>query len=362
MKNDSVLYKYDTEKRYLALYTEFANLFSLKGFSIESTFDGAVWFLGNSFTNFKKFVKNEETPLEDYLMVTLLKKVCNSENLTDMKVSTDMFIRRLCNVLFECNKIRERCLEFINSWEADVKKNYIEQTLKIIETHIEEMEENESFVSDKSESHLKVKLNSLSNFPKGKYQLFLSFIETPETIGSAYQTEYQNFPDVIEMNLAKQDESIDLNTFRHLDFGAIPLVPVNLLTYSDSFNGSNIESLSLQISKKNGENYEDFGFSQNLKLIDIFINSLDNLLDLNKTKIEKNFKIDIMTGEKTNLEVNLLLDFEIDMPLRAAVLERVNRIFMDLINEKHKNEIIVSYFIDKLFGKEAEKGKQEEIE
>jgi hypothetical protein len=156
-----------TDPKYIKMKEIFERHFRSKGYSIDSIFYSDVWFLKDDkqFQNLQR--PSGSNDIENNNMLLLLKDLSLSENLRQLAVSTSSFIDKICDTLYNFQRLISRSKDLIQEYNAHENVNILSLKHKVLINR----------GKDDSMSELVVSLSRLDMFEEGNYSFNFHYVE-----------------------------------------------------------------------------------------------------------------------------------------------------------------------------------------
>ena len=351
---------------------KFEQLFKMKGYKLNSTFNSKVWFLKND-KAFQSLVLNQ-TPFGEAMrkgspILDILMELNQNKDISNLKVPVDQFITKLSKLINDSNISINISDASIRKNESHEKISRINEILNLLTNRVQGRKK-ENF-----SSKLYASISSMQNFPKGAYKVNLKintefenedYFELNES--EKKNLNRNNIDNVFNMFSEKtlqtnnlitlEDNSITFrttglnnkkaeNAFNEYTFGILEKDSNNYLV-DRRYSGTTLSNFKLVLRKDNQKIFQ----SKNEYFLHLILSWVDDLCNMNRDVISKNIFLKIFGGnEKEERGVKLQMDFEIDDLTRIGLLNRIKELISIPVDTKVKNqmqidEILSDYFPD----------------
>lgn len=351
--------------KYTELYEKFLLLFKAKGFVQSDSFDAKVWFLrddvffqsivGKASLNSSK-MNNSFTPTpssERNRIHEILSEINENADFMNLLVPVETFIYKIVESLLIATNTVERSSKTIDSFQAVKRNLIIKESIGLLEKKIEKLPTSARF-----QSKMKAKIIKANNFLPGKYDFTMKYFEIKNN--NMLQTKIALNNEDSRLIISNSGEIIEnrycSNEFDSIIFNALDNQESLLTKFKSSSNSGSsfsnfcIDSLDLE--------------SKKAFLLDIMLNTIDNILDISKVQFKENIELNLNSnaprnvnykgsgvnaGESLQKSIILECNFEFDLVTRAAILKRIGSVFTEVIDTKRISEAIIDQILDTYF-------------
>jgi hypothetical protein len=345
------------DPKYHEIFKKLETKFRANGLYLSSRFDKKAFFLAEDKDYINSFSVSIFTPKN--ILYEILYELNENEdprNFTGLKVSVENFIYKVVEALLLANSAKNRSHDLIKQYNAQQKKNEVEEKLKILKEKFENKRGNIP-----TTSQLTISLVKMENFPLGDYSFELNLMQLlpdekikSNTIITQDKLLLKDNINVIHenevMNLQKnKDGGCYFDTFEFKTFDN----KFNELFDKDSFSGTTFCAFSLICERKNrGIKYES-KLEYFLRILLIYV---DDLIDISREIIAKNIQLRLRSDKSNTRDVNVVLELRMNLdPItRATMLRRVNDILTELIETYNSNDNIINEILDNYFPESSE--------
>jgi hypothetical protein len=348
-----------TDPKYHEIFKKLETKFRANGLYLSSRFDKRVFFLIDDKDYINSFTQNTFTPKN--ILYEILLELNESEdprNFQNLKVSVENFIYKVAETLLLANSAKNRSHELIKQYNAQQRKNEVEEKLKILK---EKSEYRRNYIP--TTSQLTFTLVKLDGFPTGDFSFDLKVMELlpdekikSNTIISNKILSLKDNINVVNdnetINLHKNVKDINNYAFETFEFRTFDS-KFNELFDKDSYSGTTFSAFSLSCERKNrGIKYES-KLEYFLRILLIYV---DDLIDISKEIITKNIQLKLKSDNSSASDVNAIVEMKmnVDIITRATMLRRVNDILCELIETYNSNDTIINEILDNYFRESSE--------
>lgn len=395
--------KITTNPKYEEIEEKFIKLFKIKGYVQSDSFDNKVWFLKDdilfqSISNknkvrsntlssaTSKFInKNNDslsaTPTPNALIETniihsILEKINENSDFDNLLVSVEVFIYKVIESILLAQETVKRSSNTIDSFQAVKRNLIIKENISILEKKIQKMPiikklnssggntlSNISNIKDKDpsfQSKLKTKIIKAFNLLPGKYEFVLKYFEILSNNMNQKNIILINNEDR-KVTISNTGEIVEnrylANEFEPIMFSALDI--------DESYN------LKFKSSNNSGSSFSNFSIgsvefeSKKAFLLDIMLNSIDNILNISKMQFKENLELNlnstiIKRNSSKNINVNkkenivqksiiLECSFEFDLITRCTILKRISNVFSEVIETNRLSQSIIDQILENYF-------------
>lgn len=344
--------------KYNELYEKFVKLFKSKGYVQSDSFDKKIWFLKEdvvfqqiinktSMNNSKLNMSMTPTPnMEKNRVHEILSEINENYDFSNLLVSVENFIYKIVETLIIATNTIERSNRTIESFQATKRNQIIKESIRLLELKIEKMPSSTNF-----QSKMQTKIIKAINFPPGKYEFSMKYFEIKEN--NMQQTNLALNNEDSRITLSVNGDIVE-NRFNQNDFDFIVF---SQLDYEESH-------LKFKSSTNSGSTFSNFSISskelesKKAYLLDIMLNTIDNILDISKIYFKENLELNMNPGISRNnpnlnntLQKSIILEcsFEFDPMTRISILKRISSVFSEVIETKRISESVVDQILDCYF-------------
>jgi len=351
--------------KYNELYEKFVKLFKTKGYVQSDSFDKNVWFLREdslfqsiinktSINNSKINHNMTPTPnLDKNRIHEILSEINENTDFSNLLVSVESFIYKIVETLIIATNTIERSNRTIESFQATKRNQIIKESIKILEGKLEKLPSSHVF-----QSKMTTKIIKVTNFLPGKYQFSMKYFEIKGNNMSQTNIALNN--EDSRVSISSTGEIVE-NRYNSNEFETIVF---HSLDFDDALS-------KFKSSSNSGSTFSNFSISSNeleskkAFLLDIMLNTIDNILDISKVYFKENLELNLNSTmirnnknlNDTNRSVILECAFEFDHVTRISILKRIGSVFSEVIETKRLSESIVDQILDSYFEEIADSVK-----
>lgn len=332
----------ESKSKRLEIKAIFEKLFSSKGYRLFDFFDDDIWFLNNNSEEYNE--KNQVSIKKINSIISSLS--FNKNNKGKFKVNVEAFIEKVLDYIFSLKKQIEEA-------SANIREYNINRNVVIIPDVIKELNLQKE-KSHKNNSKLKFSLVRMDNFPEGSYEfnLYITF-----TSGEQKKLTLGNRNEVIFIDKKKEMVMVsgdNPSTFEKCEFcvdenkETSDFQDITNNERNDIESGTNLVSYYIEILKDGNFYFQ----SQPNYFFHNFLNITEDLKNLTSTVYMTTLKYTIQNqngrykeNNDTILYMTLTIDF--DRNSRISVLERILKLFNNVLRtKKEKTELLYSFLND----------------
>jgi hypothetical protein len=356
-KKINFLNEITTDPKYHEIFKKIETKFRANGLYLSSRFDKKVFFLLEDKDFLNSLSGGIFTPKNIlYEILYELNENEDPKNFNALKVCVENFIYKVTETLILANSAKNRSHELIKQYNAQQRKNEVEEKLKILK---EKSETRRGFIP--TTSQMTISLCKLENFPLGDYSFELKVMELlpDEKVRSNTIISNKTLPLKDNINVTHDNEVVNLLKMKDVNSYSFDCfefktfdTKFNELFDKDSYSGTTLSAFSLCCERKNrGSKYES-KLEYFLRILLIYI---DDLIDISKEIISKNIQLKLKSdsGQRDVMAV-LELRMNLDIVTRATMLRRVNDILNELIETYNNNDHIINEILDNYFRESSE--------
>jgi hypothetical protein len=346
------------DPKYHEIFKKLETKFRANGLYLSSRFDKKVFFLVEDKDYLNSLSGTIFTPKNIlYEILYDLNENEDPRNFSSLKVSVENFIYKVVETLLLANNAKNRSHELIKQYNAQQRKNEVEEKLKILK---EKFDNKRGYIP--TTSQLTISLVKMENFPLGDYSFDLNVLELlpDERIKSNTILSNKSLPLKDNINVTQDNEVVNLlklkdvnsYTFDTFEFRTFD-TKFNELFDKDSYSGTTFSAFSLKCERKNrGIKYES-KLEYFLRILLIYV---DDLIDISREIIAKNIQLKLKSDNNSHRDVNVVLELRmnLDPVTRATMLRRVNDILTELIETYNTNDSIINEILDNYFHESSE--------
>ena len=324
----------NTEKANSKIKAAFETLFESKQYSLKGYFSNEVWFLipmGGP-----KVLLDNATPTEGSDVVDIIKLLSRGST-SKLKVSVSEFISAITDYVVNCAMEEQMALKVIEQWNADEKKNLIEETIAVIN--------DKDSQSSGNYSTIKFYLESAGNLPKGQFYVEL------ETF--AFTTEFaRNGNNKVVVDIPRERAVVIIDeTSGFLGEHEIEIVVQDNDDEIEGFNGSSLNAFRLKVFDLNGIT---IGRTERKEFNAIFTAMIDDLLLVQRRFLVQHVTTSFSTKSLTT-DFNVRLDFNLTDDLRSEIMKKVHKTFCKPLELRSKYSKKLEFICEQVFPELSEK-------
>ena len=358
--------------KYIDMKAEFEKRFKMNGYKPDSFFNSKIWFLKND-QQFQQLIHNQ-TPFsspsnQNKIIIDLLSELNQGPDLKNLKVQTDQFISRLCEIIINSYisiQISDNTIKKNNSHQ---KLSKINEILNLLNMRVQGRRKGDF------ESTLETHVVSLKNFPSGTYKVNLKLNTSfdKEKIDELNETERNNNipsnPDCV-FNLFEEQSLLTKNLITIPNDDNSISFKQKVITHSD---GNYFDEYKFKIFEKEGNAYlldkrfsgtsfsnfrivlngqYDTYESKNEYFLHLLLSWFDDLCDLNKEMFSKSVVMKVH-GDKDDKDyervVTLQFDIEIDNLARIGMLNRTKELYSIPVEANMQKKLIIEEILNDYF-------------
>lgn len=350
----------------------FIEQFKKNGYEASDFFDFSIWFIKNndskiSNSNFFKEVLSQ-TPSEndDIIIFLLIRSFIRTKN-KNYKIKVEDFIEEIIEVIVNLHQENKRVNRLIESYDAYVTKNTIEQNLKFYDKYMKNYE--------LMKSKMQFNVTKIENITKGdyKFSLMVSYINTNVTYIDDYEDKVikEQIYDYKLNHIVKVNEdkaTLNFNEIKDYSFPEIEFYSYELNNKIKE-NDSGTNMLYFYIKSENlNKNFDEIVYSDKKPILDLFLSNIKNLLNNFKKTITLDTECEIK-NQYYDYKLKLRVNVELDPWTLSSIFNKVTSLLQNMISYKvlvdHKWKTIMNYFpetnimVDELFDERKNEKKND---
>ncbi len=351
-----------SHSKYIEIYEKFVKLFKSKGYSLSDSFGINVWFLKNDLlskhivndlsynkSQFNESAISHNTPLiEKNRLHEILFEINENIDFSNLLVSVDLFIYKIIESLIIALNTVNRSNRTIESFQAYKRTQIIKECIRILEMKIDKLPSSTVY-----ESKMTCRIKSVLNFTQGEYDFYLKLYMIKNGNMNQININLKNNDSkiIVTSNGDMIEDNSNRNMFEEIIFSQIQIDENETKAKSSTYSGTSFSNFLICCNELE---------SKKTFLLDIMLNTIDNIQDISKSIFKENLELTLSSsflenmkrqGQINPFEKAIILEclFEFDPLTRISLLKRIGAVFSEVIETKRISESIIDTILDLYF-------------